>query len=134
MNRIPLVILASLLCCPFIFAQDEGTNALPTNAIPIIRAKSADIFYNQSATVTGKVAQVTFRPSVVFLNLEEPYPNSPFTAVIFTKDTNQFGDLILTNLMGKNVGITGFIKQYQNKPEIVVSNSSQLKVLDLEKK
>jgi DNA/RNA endonuclease YhcR with UshA esterase domain len=134
MNRTPVVILASLLSCPFILAQDEGTNALPTNAIPIVRAQSADIFYNQSATVTGKVAQVTLRQSVIFLNLEKAYPDSPFTAVIFTKDTNQFGDLNFTNLMGKSVGITGFIKQYQNKPEIVVSNASQLKVLDLEKK
>ena len=123
-------MLASLWSCPFIFAQDQGTNALP--ALPIVRAKSADIFYNQSAVVTGKVAQVTIRSNVVFLNLEEPYPNSPFTGVIFKKDTNQFTDLV--KLKGQSVGITGFVKQYENKPEIVLTNASQLKVLELEKK
>ena len=126
MNRIPLILLVSLLSSPFIFAQDQGTNALP-----IVRAKSADIFYNQSAVVTGKVAQVTIRSNVVFLNLEEPYPNSPFTGVIFKKDTNQFTDLV--KLKGQSVGITGFVKQYDNKPEIVLTNASQLRVLDLEK-
>ena len=127
MNRIPLIILVSLFSCPFIFAQDQGTNSLP-----LIRAKNADIFYNQTALVTGKVAQVTFRSNVVFLNLEEPYPNSPFTGVIFKKDTNQFSGL--EKLKGQSVGITGFVKQYDNKPEIVMTNASQLRVLELDKK
>ena len=109
------------------FAQDQGTNAFP-----IVRAKGADIFYNQTAMVTGKVAQVTFRSNVVFVNLEQPYPNSPFTGVIFKKDTNQFGDLV--KLKGQSIGITGTVKEYEKKPEIVLTNASQLRVLELEKK
>ena len=128
MNRLPLILLAWLLCCPCVFA--DGTNA--SEPVAIIRAKGADMFYNQTAMVTGKVAQVTFRPKTVFINLDEPYPNSPFSAVIFAQDTNKFGEL--PDLKGKSIGITGTVKQYDNKPEIVLTNASQLKVLEPEKK
>ena len=130
MNRLPLVLLASLLSSPFVFAQDHGTYALPTNNL--IRAKSADFFYNQTATVTGKVAQVTFLPTVVILNFEEGYPNAPFTGVIFQRDTNKFSDL--PKLTGQSVGLTGKVKEYQGKPEIILTNTAQLKVLEPEKK
>ncbi|HLX72158.1 MAG TPA: hypothetical protein VKV04_21275 [Verrucomicrobiae bacterium] len=131
MNRIPTIILVSLFSSLFIFAQDQSTNSVPKIA-GIIRAKDADFFYNQTATITGKVAQVTFRPQVVFLNLDEAYPNSPFAGVIFTKDTNGFGDL--PALMGKNVAVTGLVKKFNDKPEIVLTNASQLKVVEPEKK
>lgn len=130
MNRIPLIVLASLLSCPFIFAQDQGTNALPK--IPIVAAKGAELFYNQTATVTGKVAQVTIREKVVFLNLDEKFPDSPFTAVIFAKDTNNFSHLPALN--EKSVAVTGTVKEYNYKPEIVLTNASQLKVFEPENK
>lgn len=130
MNRIPLILLASLFSCPFLFAQDQGTNALPK--IPIVAAKGAELFYNQAATVTGKVAQVTIREKVVFLNIDEKFPDSPFTGVIFAKDTNQFSDL--PKLKGQSVAITGKIKQYDSKPEIILTNASQLKIFESENK
>jgi DNA/RNA endonuclease YhcR with UshA esterase domain len=130
MKRIPAITLVSLLANSFMFAQNQGTNEPPK--IAIVRAKSADFFYNQTATVTGKVAQVTFRQKVVFLNLDEEYPKSPFTGIIFAADTNKFTDLM--KLKGQNVGITGTVKQFENKPEIILTNANQLQVLEPEKK
>lgn len=78
-------------------------------------------------TVTGKVAQVTIRPSIVFLNMDQPYPNSPFTLVIFSDNASKFGDL--KTLTGKAVEATGKIKKFHNKPEMVLESTNQLKIL-----
>jgi DNA/RNA endonuclease YhcR with UshA esterase domain len=77
--------------------------------------------------VTGKVAQVTSRPSVVFINLDQAGPQSPFTAVIFQDNLSSFGDV--QSLQGKNVEISGFITEYHKKPEIVLDSASQIKVV-----
>lgn len=127
MIRTSIILLVSLLSCPFVFA--DGTNA-PVKALTI-DAKDAALFYNQTATVTGKVAQVTFRPNVVFLNLDQAYPNSPFTGVILSANTNGFEHL--ERLQGRNVEIIGAIKNYQNRPEIILTNQHQLVIISPDK-
>jgi DNA/RNA endonuclease YhcR with UshA esterase domain len=102
----------------------EETNA----AAPVkIGTADADKHYDQLMTVTGTVAQVNVRPTIVFLNLDKPHPDSPLTCVIFPKATNQFGDL--KSLGGKSVEVTGKIKNYHDAPEIVLDNSNQLVVV-----
>lgn len=127
MSRTSVIILASVLSCPFVFA--DGINAPEKNLT--IGAKDASLFYNQTATVTGKVAQVTFRPTVVFVNLDEAYPNSPFTGVILSANTNEFEHL--ERLQGRNVEIIGTIKNYQNRPEIILTNQHQLVIISPDK-
>ena len=51
--------------------------------------------------MTGEVAEVTIGPKEVFLNLDEAFPNSPFTGGVFPSDTNKFNDL--PKLKGKDV-------------------------------
>jgi DNA/RNA endonuclease YhcR with UshA esterase domain len=92
-----------------------------------IGAGEADKHYDQLMTVTGTVAQVTVRPTIVFLNLDKPHPDSPFVCVIFPAATNQFGNL--KALDGKSVEVTGKIKNFHDKPEIVLDSSNQLVVV-----
>ena len=98
-----------------------------TNLPVKIGATEADQHYDQLMTVTGTVAQVTLKPSIVFINLDQPYPDSPFAAVIHSKDTNQFGNL--KSLKGRSVELTGKIQKYHEKPEMVVQKPSQIFVL-----
>ena len=78
--------------------------------------------------VTGKVAQVTIRPTVTFLNLDQPFPNSPFTVVMFPRPHSFYGDA--NALKGKTIEIKGKIKNYHDKPEIALDNTNQLTVFD----
>jgi DNA/RNA endonuclease YhcR with UshA esterase domain len=78
--------------------------------------------------VTGKVAQVTIRPTVNFLNLDKPFPNSPFAVVIFPRQRQLFGDW--DALRGKSIEIRGRIKNYKDKPEIILDTANQLTVLN----
>ena len=121
--RMKTRLLAVLLLSAFArLALGDSTN-LPVK----IGALEAPSHYDQLMTVTGKVAQVTLRPSIVFINLDLPYPQSPFAAIIRSKDTNQFGDL--PSLKGRSVEITGKVQKYHDKPEIVLEKVSQIFVL-----
>ena len=93
-----------------------------------IGTADADKYYDQTMSVTGKVAQVTIRPTVTFLNFDKPFPNSPFSVVIFHGKSSFYGDA--NALKGKAVEIKGKIKNYQDKPEIVLDSTNQLTVFD----
>ncbi len=92
-----------------------------------ISATEADKHFEETCIVTGKVAQVTVREKLVYVNLEKRFPNSPLTAVIFARATNQFGDL--KAMEGKPVEVMGRIEEYKEKPQIIVNTTNQLKVV-----
>jgi len=108
-------------------SQEVKPAASPPAAPKIIGTADAAKHYDEDVVVTGKVARVSIRPSLVFLDLDHAYPNAPFTAVIFAKSTNQFGDL--PKLKQQDVEIKGKIKKYNGKPEIVLESTNQLTVL-----
>jgi hypothetical protein len=64
----------------------------------------------ETATVCGVVRSAKFasssRAQPTFLDLDKPYPNAPFTAVIFGSDRAKFG-MPETLLRGKRVCVTG---------------------------
>lgn len=91
-----------------------------------IGALDAGKFYGREMIVTGRVAQVSIRRGIVFLNVDKPYPKSPLTLVIFTAATNQFGNL--KAFKGESVEARGKIINYHNRPEMVLKKADQLKV------
>jgi DNA/RNA endonuclease YhcR with UshA esterase domain len=118
-----LSILAVLALTLEAFAAD--TNA----AAPLkIGTTDAASHYDQEMIVTGKVAQVTIRPTVTFLNLDRPFPDSSFTVVIFHGHSSFYGNA--NALKGKSIEIKGKIKNYQDKPEIALDSTNQLTVFD----
>ena len=104
--------------------------AADTNSAGPLKIGTVDAasHYDQTMIVTGKVAQVTIRPTVTFLNLDKPFPNSPFTVVIFHGHSSFYGDA--NALKGKSIEIKGKVKNYQDKPEIALDNANQLTVFD----
>jgi hypothetical protein len=90
----------------------------------------ANSHIGESTCVCGVVASSHYVPNSksqpTFLNLNKPYPNQPFTAVIFGDDRPKFGEPERT-FQGKRVCITGEIQLYRQKPEIIVHDPEQLK-------
>ncbi|HSY43703.1 MAG TPA: hypothetical protein VK811_07310 [Candidatus Acidoferrum sp.] len=103
-------------------SADPTANTLPTK----IGAEEATNFYGREMIVTGTVAQVSVRSKIVLLNMDKPYPDSPFTLVIFSSATNQFGNL--KSLKGASVEATGIITNYHDRAEMVLKKAGQLKV------
>jgi len=101
-----------------------------TDASAVLKIGTADAtnYYDRVMIVTGRVAQVSIRPTVTFLNLDKPFPNSPFTVVIFHGHSSFYGDA--NALRGRAIEIKGKIKNYHDKPEIALDNTNQLTVFD----
>ena len=68
------------------------------------------------------------RPNIVFLNFDQPYPNSPLVAVIFPDNLGKFGDLKL--FKDQSVQVSGTITEYHDKPEIVLESPDQIKIVE----
>jgi DNA/RNA endonuclease YhcR with UshA esterase domain len=62
---------------------------------------------------------------VRFIDLGGRYPNNAFTAVIFSQDAGKFPDV--GSLRGRTVEITGRVRLYKGRPEIILRAASQLK-------
>lgn len=61
-----------------------------------------------------------------YLHFGATYPNVKLTAVIFEKDVIKFESSPAIFLMDKRVCISGLLKEYKGKPEIIVSDPSQI--------
>jgi DNA/RNA endonuclease YhcR with UshA esterase domain len=114
--------LFGILMLALRLSADPPPNTLPAK----IGTDEAKNFYGREMIVTGTVAQVSIRSKIVLLNMDKPYPDSPFTLVIFPAATNQFGNL--KSLKGVSVEVTGIITNYHDRAEIVLKNAGQLKV------
>lgn len=94
-----------------------------------ISAADAIKFVGRVATVCGQVASAKYATSTngqpTFLNLDEPYPNQLFTAVIWGKDRAAFS-YAPESLAHRHICVTGKIQLYREKAEIVVSVPSQI--------
>jgi DNA/RNA endonuclease YhcR with UshA esterase domain len=111
----------------FAFAPAWAAESTNSPALLKIGAAAATNYYDQTVVVTGRVAQVTIRPTVTFLNLDKPHPDSPFTVVIFHGHSEFFGDA--NALKRKDIEIRGKVKNYKDKPEIILDTMDQLTVL-----
>jgi hypothetical protein len=82
-----------------------------------------------NATVCGTVASAKYasstRGSPTFLNLDRPYPNHVFSALIWGSDRSKFGQPEITHLH-KRVCVSGTIEAYKGEAEIILRNESQI--------
>jgi DNA/RNA endonuclease YhcR with UshA esterase domain len=105
------------------FAQDAKTNS-PAR----IPAGEAREHLNSDAVVTGRIVEVNKAERLVRLNFDHPFPKQTLTAVIFANRTNQFSGL--DQLKGKTVEVTGKITEFRNRPEIILTSTNQLKIVE----
>lgn len=124
MNRLFTGLASLVVFCWAGFAQTVDTNS-PAADHPMPGASPATVATN---VFCGRVAQVTFRPTITFVNLDKPYPEMTVSGVIFANRTNQFGDL--AQLRGRIVVIKGNLTYYNGRPQIVIDNTNQLQVLE----
>ena len=80
----------------------------------------------ETATVEGVVSDVhvAARSGVTFIDMGGRYPDNRFVAVIWSEDAGKFPNV--GALYGKLVKITGKLKMYQGKQEIIIKDAGQL--------
>jgi hypothetical protein len=104
-----------------------GTVSGQTNLPPEILAKDATNYLHQEVVVRDVVVQVALRATVTLLNLNQKFPNSPLTCVIRSADTNKFPDP--QSYLGQRVEVSGHVTEYQGRPQIILTNINQIKIL-----
>jgi DNA/RNA endonuclease YhcR with UshA esterase domain len=127
MRTLITVLAATALLTHWASAQEKKPEQTPAKPLLKIGTGDATNHYSETMIVTGMVAQVSIREKLVYINLDKKFPESPFTCVIFARATNDFGDI--KAIEGKPVEVSGKIEAYRNKPQIVLSSTNQLKVL-----
>jgi hypothetical protein len=116
MNKILLLLSFAL------FAQFAYSQTVPIDSVKYYEGKSITVCSKVIDTYEAKTGEKT-----TFLNFGKPYPNSTFTVLIFEADLPKFKYTPSVYLKGKDVCITGTVKIYKNKPEIIVSAPEQIK-------
>ncbi len=81
-----------------------------------------------SLIVRVYVADIFRSDKVAYLNFEKKFPKNLLTATIFADNFDLFNDLSKFN--NKNVEIIGKILLYKNKPQIIITNPEQIKILE----
>lgn len=81
----------------------------------------------EEACVEGKLDHLYIsQTETIFFNFCPNYQECPFQAVIFASRAGAFSDL--GKYEGKNIQISGLIKTYQGKAEIIIDDPSQIKI------
>lgn len=123
-----VVLLLSLAVLLSAGAQESKSSATKTNTPIRISATEAKEHIGAEAVVKGKIAEVNVGERITRLNFEEAYPKTPFTAVIFPRSTNQFPEI--EKLKNKTVEVSGKIAAYRERPQIVLTSSNQVRVIE----
>ena len=115
MKKLTLVIALVVLAVSTAYAGD------------MVNWKDAANHYGKYKTVEGKIVATKCLPKVCFLNFDQDY-RTTFTAVIFTSDLPKFPPNPDQYYRNKQVEVTGTIKEYKGKPEIILKDQGQIKV------
>ncbi len=84
-------------------------------------------YVGKPVTVEGVVSEVHHAASgkVTFVDMGGRYPDNAFAGVILSDDAGKFPDV--DSLDGKTVDVTGTIKLYQGRTEIILNDPTQIK-------
>jgi hypothetical protein len=70
----------------------------------------------------------SIRGEPTFLNLDKPYPNQPFTIVIWGQHRAKFAEPPERAYRDKLVCVSGTIEQYRDVPQIVVESPDMIEI------
>ena len=113
-------------------ASRVTTPAAPGAGAPagtkVISWQNARNHYGETCIVEGTIVATHNSGKACFLNFHPDYKNH-FTAVIFANRFGQFPPSPESYYRGKKVRVSGYVKEYQGKPEIILESLSQIEIV-----
>jgi micrococcal nuclease len=113
MRKKLLILVLILMASSYAFAENT------------VNWKDAANHYGKYKTVEGTIVSGKCLPKVCFLNFDQNY-RTTFTAVIFSSDLSKFPPNPDQFYLNKKVQVTGTIKEYKGKPEIIIKGPDQI--------
>ncbi len=126
----PVLVVILLLGLIFsrVYQPESGSNLDPQVRV---NAFEASDHIGITAEVCGRVASAEYVTMVVgdptFLNLEQPHPDQPFTAIIWGEDRHHWQtppDQLYNN---REICVTGQIENHEGTPQIRVTSPEQIR-------
>ena len=114
-----LLILSISIC----LKQISFSQTVPLDSVINYEGKTITVCSKVQSTYVTKGDKKT-----TYINFGNPYPNTTFTVVIFEGDLPNFKNTPSVYLKDKNVCITGKVKIYKGKPEMIVNKEEQIKI------
>lgn len=102
---------------------------IPEDKTEAISWKDAGKYYGRVKTVEGKIVASHNTGKVCFLNFHKDWKRY-FTAVIFASDFDKFPPHPEDYYLNKRVKVTGLIKEYKGKPEMILKSPQQIKIIE----
>ncbi|WP_448701599.1 hypothetical protein ACFGVR_05240 [Mucilaginibacter sp. AW1-3] len=104
--------------------------AIKTSAQTIIMAKDAAKHIGEDVTICDKVFGGKFLsgPSLTLLDLGGSHPNELLSLVIKGDDRKKFSTAPEDKFKGRQVCVTGKLIDYKGKPEIMITDTTQIKI------
>ena len=119
----PIIVLLFFVIQPIIYSCTTKVYISPENAHKHI---------GEDKTVCGIVANTYYavesKGQPTYLNLNKPWPDHIFTIVIWKSDRHKFKNPPEIFFDNKRVCVTGRITTSNDKPQITVSNASQIQL------
>ena len=118
-----------------VFQMSDTTNGVVSSApkqikdVDVISWRDAAKYYGQTRTVEGKIAASNNTGKVCFLNFHKDWRRN-FTAVIFASDFSKFPAHPEEYYLNRVVRVTGLIKEYRGKPEIILKSPAQIDIIE----
>jgi hypothetical protein len=106
-------------------ARDKRAKSQPK--VETISAADAGNYIGKKEVVCSVVYQVKELSSVSFLDLGANYPDNPLTIVVFARDMGKFTSG-LEIYDHKKICVTGTIREYKGKPEIIITSPPEITV------
>jgi DNA/RNA endonuclease YhcR with UshA esterase domain len=100
----------------------------PAGTVQVISWQDAGKHYGKYTTVEGTIVVTHNSGKACFLNFHPDYKRY-FTAVIFASAFSRFPVNPENYYYGKKVRVSGNIKEYEGKPEIILNDPSQIEIL-----
>ena len=114
------VLLAAVLVYATGFAQKD------------IRMEEVAAHVGDSVKVCGMILTGRYldrsESGPTLLNMGRPFPDQYLTAVIYKKDRKNFDIIPETELINKEVCVTGVVVLYKEKPQIILYTKEQLTI------
>ncbi len=118
---------------PLTFALLIGLSAAPHHSLAEeqIEALRAPFHVGESVLACGKVAQVSARSEVTYINLDRPYPQQTLALIVWQSNLSAYESRFgkLSTLQGKRVCALGMIEQYQNRLQVIMKNPQFLRLM-----
>jgi DNA/RNA endonuclease YhcR with UshA esterase domain len=120
-------MLALIFSALAVLAQAQ--NPAPAQGPPVIKPEQVAKYIGKEVVVQGKITQIALSVNLTtHINFGGLYPNHVFTVTIFKAKQTQFPGV--RDYDGKMVEVQGVPHLYKGKPEIVLEERSQIRLME----